>query len=64
MKTMYKKVSIAGAFTKNSGIVILDEPSPALDPITEYNMYKSMMRRFHQAAPYSLPHQLRIPSYP
>ena len=32
-----QKVAIARAFYKNSGLIILDEPSAALDPIAEYN---------------------------
>ena len=29
---------------KNPDMVILDEPSSALDPLAEYNMYNNMMR--------------------
>jgi len=35
-------IAIARAFYKDSGIVILDEPSSALDPISEYNFNKNM----------------------
>lgn len=38
-----QKVSLARAFTNNSPVVILDEPSSALDPIAEYNMFKNML---------------------
>lgn len=38
-----QKIAIARVFAKNPDIVILDEPSSALDPIAEYNMYKNMM---------------------
>lgn len=39
-----QKIAIARAFAKASPIVILDEPSSALDPIAEYNMYETIMR--------------------
>lgn len=39
-----QKISIARIFAKDSSIVILDEPSSALDPIAEYNMYENMMK--------------------
>ncbi|MDO5519697.1 MAG: ABC transporter ATP-binding protein [bacterium] len=38
-----QKIAIARVFAKNPDVVILDEPSSALDPIAEYNMYKNMM---------------------
>lgn len=39
-----QKVAIARALFRNSPIVILDEPTAALDPIAEYEIYN----RFHQ----------------
>ena len=35
-------IAIARAFYKNSGIIILDEPSSALDPISEYRFNRYM----------------------
>ena len=37
-----QKVAIARAFYKKANILIMDEPSSALDPIAEYNLNKSM----------------------
>lgn len=39
----YQKIALARVFAKSCGIVILDEPSSALDPIAEYKMYNNMM---------------------
>lgn len=39
-----QKLAIARAFAKDCGILILDEPSSALDPISEYNMYETMLK--------------------
>ena len=39
-----QKIAIARAFAKNSPIVILDEPSSALDPIAEYKMFETITK--------------------
>ncbi len=39
-----QKIAIARVFFKNPDMVILDEPSSALDPLAEYNMYVNMMK--------------------
>lgn len=37
-----QKLAIASVYARNSSVVILDEPSSALDPIAEHEMYKQM----------------------
>jgi len=37
-----QKVAIARAFFKSADIMVFDEPSSALDPISEYNIYNAM----------------------
>ncbi|WMJ23744.1 ABC transporter ATP-binding protein [Paludicola sp. MB14-C6] len=39
-----QKVAVARAFAKDSPIMILDEPSSALDPVAEYEMYETIMK--------------------
>ena len=39
-----QKIAIARVFAQDPDMVILDEPSSALDPLAEYNMYNNMMR--------------------
>lgn len=39
-----QKLSLARIFADPTPFVILDEPSSALDPIAEYNMFENMMR--------------------
>lgn len=39
-----QKLAIARAFYKNARMVVLDEPSSALDPIAEYQLNKTMLR--------------------
>ena len=39
-----QKIAIAHAFVKNSPFIILDEPSSALDPVAESEMYNNMMQ--------------------
>ncbi len=39
-----QKIAIARIFFRDCGYVILDEPSSALDPISEYNLNNTMMK--------------------
>ena len=39
-----QKIAIARVFAARPDMVILDEPSSALDPLAEYNMYNNMMK--------------------
>ncbi len=39
-----QKIAVARMFAKNFDIAILDEPSSALDPIAEYNMYENLIK--------------------
>jgi len=38
-----QKLAIARVFYKNAGLMILDEPSSALDPIAEYQLNHAML---------------------
>jgi len=40
----FQKLAVARVFAKESSVAILDEPSSALDPISEYEMFESMMK--------------------
>jgi ATP-binding cassette subfamily B protein len=53
-----QKLAIARIFAKNPDIVILDEPSSALDPIAEYNMYENMMKLSENKAVIFISHRL------
>lgn len=53
-----QKIAIARVFMKNPDMVILDEPSSALDPLAEYNMYKNMMKASHGKGVIFISHRL------
>lgn len=40
----YQKLQLARVFAEDSTVIILDEPSSALDPIAEYKMYENMLK--------------------
>jgi ATP-binding cassette subfamily B protein len=44
----FQKIAIARVFAKDTNIMILDEPSSALDPITEYEMYETLSGLYSQ----------------
>lgn len=46
-----QKIAIARAFAGNAPIVILDEPSSALDPMAEYHVYETIARLCSQCDP-------------
>ena len=51
-------LAIAHVYAKGSPIVILDEPSSALDPITEHEMYQKMMQVCHDRTVFFISHRL------
>lgn len=53
-----QKVAIARVFPKNSRIVILDEPSSALDPVTEYYVNQSMLKAAEDKTVIYISHRL------
>lgn len=53
-----QKIAIARVFAKNPDIVILDEPSSALDPIAEYNMYNNMLQVSEGKTVFFISHRL------
>ena len=54
----YQKIALARAFAKDAPIVILDEPSSALDPLSEYAMYEAMMNVCENKAVIFISHRL------
>ncbi|GGH58065.1 ABC transporter ATP-binding protein [Paenibacillus silvae] len=38
-----QKIAVARAFAKSSEIIVMDEPSSALDPIAEYQLFQKLM---------------------
>lgn len=53
-----QKIAIARVFAKDSEIAILDEPSSALDPIAEFNMYNNLMEASEDKTVIFISHRL------
>ncbi len=53
-----QKIAIARVFAKPCDVVIMDEPSSALDPIAEYKMYEAMMKACHDKSVVYISHRL------
>ncbi len=53
-----QKLAVARAFYKNAGLVLLDEPSAALDPIAEYQLNRAMKEVAKEKTVLSISHRL------
>lgn len=53
-----QKLAVARAFYKNAGLVFLDEPSAALDPIAEYQLNRAMREVAKEKTVLSISHRL------
>lgn len=53
-----QKIAIARIFLRDSPIVILDEPSSAFDPISEYNFNQTMLKATDQKTVIIISHRL------
>lgn len=53
-----QKIAIARAFVKNSPIVVLDEPTAALDPRAEYEIYRDFSRLSRDKTAVYISHRL------
>lgn len=53
-----QKLALARMFSKEYSIAILDEPSSALDPIAEYNMYQSLIESTEDKTVVYISHRL------
>ena len=53
-----QKVAIARVFARNYPIVIMDEPSSALDPVAEYNLNRSILNNTNDKTVIFISHRL------
>lgn len=53
-----QKIAIARALFKNSTIVVLDEPTAALDPIAEYDIYRQFCKLIGDKTAFYISHRL------
>lgn len=53
-----QKIAIARAFAKPCSVLILDEPSSALDPISEYNLNRAMLEAAEDKTVIFISHRL------
>jgi ATP-binding cassette subfamily B protein len=53
-----QKIVVARAFAKGADILLFDEPSSALDPIAEFELYQSISREREQHTVFFISHRL------
>jgi ATP-binding cassette subfamily B protein len=53
-----QKIAVARAYCKDFEIIIMDEPSSALDPVAEYKLYESMMEACRNKTVVFISHRL------
>lgn len=53
-----QKIAVARMFAKDYDVAILDEPSSALDPIAEYNMYENLIKGTQKKTVIYISHRL------
>lgn len=53
-----QKIAVARTFAKDSEVKIFDEPSSALDPIAEYELFKNIMKEGNQHTMLFISHRL------
>ncbi len=54
----FQKIIVARAFVQNTPVKVFDEPSSALDPIAEYDLYKSIMEESKDKTMIFISHRL------
>ncbi len=54
----FQKIAVSRVFAKQSSIAILDEPSSALDPISEYEMFENMLKACEDKTVMFISHRL------
>jgi len=54
----YQKIVVSRAFVQNTPVKVFDEPSSALDPIAEYELYKSIMKESRDKTMIFISHRL------
>jgi ATP-binding cassette subfamily B protein len=54
----WQKLALARGFYKNSRIIILDEPTSAMDPIAEYGVFRTLKEELNDKIVILITHRL------
>lgn len=55
-----QKIAIARLFLNDAPIIIMDEPSSALDPVSEYNIFKNIFSKYRDESIIFISHRLYV----